>query len=157
MIIIVVMPMNGVKMCPGFLLEFNVPCFCCILAASPNSPWHSHPIPSTSSFPHALLAPLLWVFITESSLPGDLGTCQKHQLSSNHQRKRGQETKMGKARLTVLPSSCLQPQPALDWPPGPVSPALLQCPASFRIPHLPSLSPESLHVGKKNLHRRRLG
>lgn len=126
MIIIVVTPMNGVKMYPGFLLEFNIPCLCCILAASPSSPWHSHPVPSTSSFPHTLLTPLLWVFTTESSLPGDLGTCQKHQLSSNHQRKRGQETKTGKARLTVLPSSCLQPQPALlallAWPSSSVQP-----------------------------------
>lgn len=62
-------------------------------------------------------APLLWVFITESSLPGDLGTCQKHQLSSNHQAKEREEDR-DKARLTapVTPTPAPACAGLASWP-----------------------------------------
>lgn len=93
-----------------------------------------------SYFFHILLpthtAPLLWVFITESSLPGDLGTCQKHQLSSNHQA----EEREGDRNRGSLTHCQLSPAPSPR--PGPAaSPSLLALPAQ---PHSGFQAPSAL-------------
>lgn len=101
------------------------------------------PLPTASGVPsyffHVLLpahtASLLWAFITESSLPGDLGTCQKHQLSSNHQAEEregdGDRSSLTHCLLTAVPST-LAPPCLASWPhhpsPTPVSRLLLHSP-----------------------------
>lgn len=111
--------------CPSFLSECDTPCLFHMLSGLSQQP---------VAFPfcvfHILLpthtVPLLWVFITESSLPGGLGTCQKHQLSSTHQAEE-REGDRDRGRLT-------HGQPHLAWPPGPTSPAPLQIPGSCAPP-----------------------
>lgn len=129
---------------------------------APRSPWElQHSMPFSQFIrlsqqpvvlPSYFFAPLLWAFITESSLPGDLGTCQKHQLSSNHQAEEREGDQDGGSlthhQLTLAPS------PGLAWPsPTLVSRLLLCSPqgsSALRHPHPAPCSWDSAQSGRKS-------